>query len=36
MTRGELIKRKSSDTERIPHKKNWKINLETVLGFNHK
>ncbi|MGR8826063.1 hypothetical protein N2E09_00400 [Leuconostoc citreum] len=36
MTRGELIKRKSSDTERIPHKKNWKINLETVLGFSHK
>lgn len=36
MTRGELIKRRSSDTERIPHKKNWKINLETVLGFNHK
>lgn len=34
MTRGELIRRKSSDTERIPHKKNWKINLETVLGFN--
>lgn len=36
MTRGELIKRRSSDTERIPHKKNWKINLETVLGFNRK
>lgn len=36
MTRGELIKRKSSDTERIPHTQNWKINLETVVGRNHK
>ncbi len=36
MTRGELIKRRSSETERITHNKNWKINLETVLGINHK
>ncbi|MBZ5985011.1 hypothetical protein KIJ05_07755 [Leuconostoc gelidum subsp. gasicomitatum] len=36
MTRGELIKQKSSETERVTHNKNWKINLETVLGINHK